>query len=227
MSSVPAKHIDPELTTFGQRVKAYLDLVFVDHGFFRAVYQAFYEVAPGVYRSNQPAPPHFGRIERHGIKTIINLRGQRDCGSYRLEREECARRGITLIDFPIGSREGPSKDRLHRARDLFQSVEYPILMHCKSGADRAGFMSAYYLFVHGKAPIKTAAQQLHWSYGHFKQSKTGVLDFFFEEYRRYNEKTPIDFFDWVDQVYDPDVLKKDFRSKWLASAFVDRILRRE
>ena len=227
MSAVPSKYVDPELASFWQRTKAYLDLVFVDHGFFRAVYQGFYEVAPGVYRSNQPAPPHFGRIERKGIKTIINLRGQRDCGSYLLEREECVRRGIKLIDFPIGSREGPSRDRLHRARDLFRSIEYPILMHCKSGADRAGFMSAYYLFVHKGEEIEQAIKQLHWSYGHFKQSKTGVLDFFFEEYQRYNRETPLAFFDWVDQVYDPAELKEKFKSQWLASTLVDRILRRE
>ena len=221
------KYVDPALDTVWKRTLAYLDLVFVDHGFFRAIYQGFYEVAPGVYRSNQPAPPHFNRLERKGIKTIINLRGVRDCGSYVLEREQCARRGMTLIDFPIGSREGPSKERLHKARELFETIEYPVLMHCKSGADRAGFMSAYFLFVHKKAPLNVALKQLHWTYGHFKQSKTGILDFFYEDYREENEAQPLGFFDWIDEKYDPDDLKDRFMSQWLASAFVDRILRRE
>ncbi len=227
MSTAPSKHIDPKLRSSWQRLLAYLDLVFVDHGFFRAVYQGFYEVAPGVYRSNQPAPPHFNRIERHGIKTIINLRGARDSGHYYLEREQCVRRGITLVDFPIGSREGPSNERLLGARDLFKQVEYPILLHCKSGADRAGFMSAYYLFVHENKDVDTALKQLDWRFGHFKQSKTGVLDFFFEEYRRHNETAPMPFFEWVENVYDPADLKNRFKPRWLWSAFVDRVLRRE
>ncbi len=227
MSIASSKHVDPELASLWQRTKAYLDLVFVDHGFFRAVYQGFYQVAPGVYRSNQPAPPHFNRIERCGVKTIINLRGQRDCGAYRLEREQCARRGIALVDFPIGSREGPSRERLHRAKELFETVEHPILMHCKSGADRVGFMSAFYLFAQLNAPLTEATQQLHWRYGHFKQSKTGVLDFFFEEYQRRNAAEPIPFFDWVDREYDPDALKARFKPTWVSAALVDRVLRRE
>lgn len=227
MSSSSPKHIDPTLDTVWKRTLAYLDLVFVDHGFFRAIYQGFYQVAPDVYRSNQPAPPHFNRLERKGVKTIINLRGVRDCGSYALEREQCARRGITLIDFPLGSREGPSKERLRNAKKLFETVEYPILMHCKSGADRAGFMSAYFLFVHKKEPLDVALKQLHWKYGHFKKSKTGVLDFFFEDYRKQNDVQPTEFFDWVDHIYDPDDLKKRFMSQWVVSAFVDRVLRRE
>ena len=44
---------------------------------------------------------------------------------------------------------------------------------------------------------------------HVRQGKTGMLDYFFEDYLRYAEETDISFMEWVETVYDPiDV--KDF-----------------
>ena len=106
-------------------------------------------------------------------------------------------------------------------------MEYPALLHCKSGADRAGFMSALYLFVQEGAPLETAVRQLHWKYGHFKQAKTGILDYFFELYAAYNERCPTPFWDWVERVYDPAAAKASFRTREWADTVVDRVLGRE
>ena len=37
---------------------------------------------------------------------------------------------------------------LTRARELFRTIEYPVLIHCKSGADRAGMMAVLYRHFH-------------------------------------------------------------------------------
>src|SRR5262249_52368685 len=63
----------------------YFDLFFVDHHFFRAVYANRHKIAPDVWRSAQPSPAQIAALARKGIKTIVNLRGERDCGSYRLQ----------------------------------------------------------------------------------------------------------------------------------------------
>ena len=55
-----------------------------------------------------------------------------------------------------------------------------MLMHCKSGADRAGLMSVLYRFLHEGVPLKEATQELSLKYGHFRQADTGILDYFFE-----------------------------------------------
>ena len=70
-------------------------------------------------------------------------------------------------------------------------------------------------------------RQLHWRYGHFKQAKTGILDHFFELYGTYAERRPIAFYDWVDQVYDPEETARSFKSREWANAVVDRVLERE
>ena len=64
------------------------------------------------------------------------------------------------------------------ARDLFNSIEKPALMHCKSGADRAGLMAALYVLIHCKKPVAEAMKQLSLRYLHVRQAKTGMLDSF-------------------------------------------------
>ena len=73
-----------------------------------------------------------------GFKTIINARGKSDTGYYFLEKEACEQHGITLIDLRLRSREPPSIEAILRCKQIFETINYPALMHCKSGADRAG-----------------------------------------------------------------------------------------
>jgi protein tyrosine/serine phosphatase len=102
-----------------------------------------------------------------------------------------------------------------------------MLMHCKSGADRAGLMSVLYRFLHEGVPLKEATRELSFKYGHIRQADTGILDYFFESYLADSAAAPMSFFDWVDTVYDPDELKRTFRSKGWANRLVDSVLQRE
>ena len=217
-----------ELATPGQRFAAWADLMLVDHGVFRAIYLNRHEVAPGIWRSAQPSPAHLERLAAEGLKTVLNLRGVRRCSSYLLEVEACQRLGLTLINLPIGSREGPPLDRIQRAAEVFRVAERPILMHCKSGADRAGMMAALYLLVHERRPVAEAAEQLSLRFGHVKAARTGVLDAVLAAFAASGEP---DFMTWAATAYDPDVIKRDFLAtgagqRW-SSHLVDRVLRRE
>jgi protein tyrosine/serine phosphatase len=213
-----------------ERLRAFLDMWLVDHGFIRDIYCNIHPIADGVWRSAQPAPRHLRWAKRQGIRTILNLRGRRDtCGSYILEREACHDLGLTLVDFPIRSRSPLDKETLHAAGRLFAEIEYPMLMHCKSGADRAGFMAALFLFLHRGVPLGEAMREhLSLRYGHMKQAKTGVIDFFFERFlAETDEATPAGFFRWVDARYDRNQLEAEFHEDWLAGIVINFILRRE
>ncbi len=209
------------------RTLDYFDLVFVDHHIFRFVYSNSHEIAPGVWRSSQPAPYQIRQFKRKGVRTVINLRGPRDCGSYRLERAACRHQGIHFVDFQMVSRGAPKKDVIHAAARLFREIEYPVLMHCKSGADRVGLMSALYMILKEGRPAEDALSQLSIRYGHFKEADTGILDFFLQSYIDHNRHSPMAFLDWVDNVYDPKQLKRDFRAKGGANLIVNTLLRRE
>jgi protein tyrosine/serine phosphatase len=218
----------PQLSLW-ERTRAVLDSTFIDHGFLRAIYWNAHQIAPGVWRGAQPSKRQLRWAKARGIKTVVNLRGRRDtCGSYILEREACRELGLTLIDFPIRSRSPLDRPTILAAIKLFDEIEYPVLMHCKSGADRAGFMSTLYMFVKGGMSLRAAMKKhLSLAYGHLRQAKTGVIDFFFERYLADDAKSPIPFATWVETVYDRDKLRADFHENWLVGILVDRILRRE
>jgi len=226
---VPTRAPDAPPVEGWKRVRALLDLTFVDHGFIRAAYCNRHRVSEKLWRSAQPGPGHLRWAKRHGIRTILNLRGRRDtCGAYQMERDACAAQGLELINFPCRSRGMPEKTTLHAATTLFDQLRYPVLMHCKSGADRVGFFSALYLHVHKGAPITVAMRQLSLRYGHVKAAKTGMLDLFLERYAQdTGGQNPAAFLPWVEEVYDPAAFAADFHASRAGSFLVDRILRRE
>ena len=204
-----------------------MDMLFVDHGVFRVAYLNRHRIDEHAWRAAQPTPGQISRFKRLGIRTIVNLRGERECGSYWLETEACRRAGIKLVNFVARSREAPRREDIHAARKMFAEIEYPILMHCKSGADRAGIMSALYLILHRGVPVDVAARQLSLRFGHIQQADTGILDFMLARYLADNAKSPIDFLTWVDTLYDPVALRAEFRASGWANRLVNGILKRE
>ena len=206
---------------------SYFDLIIMDHGLFRLFYLNKHRLGVKAWRSAQPAPHDITRLKRQGIKTVVNLRGERMSGSYWLEVAACKRLGIAFENCVVRSRAAPSVEELRNARDLFERVEYPMLLHCKSGADRAGLMSVLYMHLVEGQPIEQAVEQLSLKFGHFKQADTGVLDHFFACYIAANRRRPIAFFDWVETAYDPTEVLNTFRGNSLISRIVNDVLRRE
>lgn len=206
---------------------AYLDMLFIDHGIFRMFYLNRHRIDAHAWRSAQPAPHDIRAFAGMGIKTVVNLRGERLCGSYWLEQAACERHGIKLVDFQVRSRGAPSLKELRDVRALFEMVEYPMLMHCKSGADRAGLMSVLYRHLKEGVGLPEAMRQLSLRYGHIRQAETGILDAFFERYQVDNARRPMPFFEWVETVYDPDELKSSFKASGWANRLVNSVLRRE
>lgn len=205
----------------------YADMLLVDHGVFRLIYLNCHRLGRSAWRAAQPTPRQIARLKERGVRTVINLRGARVCGGYWLEQQACARAGLQLEDFQIRSRAAPSKAELFGARDLLRRVEYPILLHCKSGADRAGLMSTLYMIVHEGQPVHLAKAQLSLKFGHIRQSDTGVLDYFFERYLEDNAKEPIEFFTWVGTKYDPEEVERTFKARGWAKILTNTVLRRE
>lgn len=209
------------------RFFAWFDMAFVDHGLFRYFFANRYCVSDKLERANHPTPYGVRRAAKRGIKTIINLRGETGIGSVLLSRAACEREGIKLVNIGARSRGLFSAKEILKVKKMFDEVEYPAMMHCKSGADRAGIMSALYLIMVEGRPVSEAKKQLHWRFGHVRQSATGILDYFLESYERANNEQPIDFLEWVETKYDPAAIQKEFKAKGWANLLVNRLLRRE
>ena len=210
-----------------QRGAAWRDSLFIDHAVFRLVWTNFATVIPGrLYRSNHPTPGQLAAAKRRlGLTTLINLRGRRFCGSDALSRDGAARLGLLHIDMAFESRGAPHRDRVLRFHEVFRSLDGPAMMHCKSGADRAGLASGLAILFDGGTTAE-ALQQLSWRFGHWKSARTGVLDAFFHLYAARAEGR-LPFIDWVRDEYDEDALRRDFVANGLASFVTDHVLRRE
>ena len=220
-------------TPAGRR-RAWRELMLADHGVLRLFYDNTHEVAPGkLWRTYQPSPARLQKWKAKGVKTVVNLRGDRPSGYFLLEEAACRDLGIALRTFRVFSREAPSKETLKSAKDLFADIEYPAVIHCKSGADRAGLMAVLYLFLHEKKPLDEAMKQLSFRFGHVKQGKTGVIDHAFQKYLDHAKTHGLDlsstedFFRWVEEDYDPAATKAEFMGSWWGNLLTEKILRRE
>ncbi|PPR28204.1 MAG: hypothetical protein CFH32_01400 [Alphaproteobacteria bacterium MarineAlpha9_Bin2] len=207
---------------------SYIDLIFVDHGIFRFTWRSIGAVDNLLYRCNQPFSWQLKNDKKiRNIKTVINLRGERNCSSYFLEKKACKKLGLKLVNFPISSREAPKQETINAAKELFKKIEYPAIMHCKSGADRAGIMAALYLILKKEIPVVEAKNQLSFKYLHIRYAKTGILDAFLESYIEDSKYSSIEFLDWVNTVYDRDKLKSSFKAYKLADIVNSLIAGRE
>ena len=218
---------DRPVTGRWRRFRAWSNMLLNDHGIFRLIYLNEHQLSASFIRAAQPSPIDIRRWAAAGVKTVVNLRGGRESGSWQLEKEACAQAGIGLRDFVLRSRGAPDRETLLSSKAFFGSLEGPAVFHCKSGADRAGFMAALYILAHQGGSAAEALQQLSIRYGHFRFAKTGILDHFVETYQRDGEAKGKPFLDWLEKDYDPEALERSFKPGLVSGLLVDTLLRRE
>ena len=217
-----------DLTTTGGRLRTTVDHLWNDHAYLRLAFSNAHWISDELVRTNQPWPFQLKAWSERGVRTVINLRGGFNASFRALEVEACARLGLELVDFVVASRDVPTRAQVLGARELFATVRYPALMHCKSGADRAGVMAVFYKHFRQGQSIRTALAQLSPRFLHVRAGLTGVLDYVFERYLAEGEPAGLSFVQWVESpAYDPAAIKADFRAGWWGSVLTDKLLRRE
>ncbi len=217
-----------DLTTPPGRRRAVLDYLWEDHAYLRLGFTNAHWISDELVRTNQPWPFQLRGWAERGIKTVINLRGGKETSFRALEVDACRRYGLEMVDFVVASRDIPTREQVQGARTLFEAVRYPALMHCKSGADRAGLMAVLYKHFRQGETVAQAASQLSLKYLHVRAGLTGVLDYWVNRYLAEGEPAGLSLEDWVsDPTYDPAAMKADFRAKWWGTLLTERLLRRE
>lgn len=181
-----------------------------DHAFLRTFWTNFFQIAPGVYRSNQPTHRRFERYKAMGIKTVVNLRGEDKYAHYLFEKETCEALGLTLLNAKLQARSAVSRKKIVHVIDTLRQAEKPFVFHCKSGADRAGFVAALYLMVFEGKPVEVARKQLSIKYIHLDFTATGVQDYILDVYAARNRRSPIGFEDWIRTEYDGKAIQAGF-----------------
>lgn len=169
----------------------------------------YHVVVPGkVYRTSQLSGPKLEKlVKSHGIRTVVNLRGFAD-GCPWLE-EECRathKLNICQEDISFSAARLPPLQELKYLIKVLDRCEYPIVFHCKQGADRTGVISGLYLLLYTNASLDEACRQVSIRYGHVALGRTSHVSKFFIIYRQWlAEKglahTPAVCRHWVEHEY--------------------------
>jgi protein tyrosine/serine phosphatase len=192
---------DDIATPAGRRL-AHWHFHLFDHAFLRVPWTNFDAVADGVYRANHPGPARLAKWREMGIRGVLNLRGPDRFSPWLFEAEACARLGLDLRTAKIYARKPAKPVELLALIATMRAMPKPFVMHCKSGADRAGFAAALYLLAVEGAPMAAARQHLSWRYLHLKWTKTGIVDHILDLYEARAARAPIGIEDWIATEYD-------------------------
>ena len=202
-------------------------MLFADNGIVRLIVPNQHQVADGVWRSGQPTPGRLRAFARRGGRSVVSLRAGRGFGSLPLELQACRDAGLSFHNLALRARTLPGRDEIRAAARLFETVERPVLLHCQSGADRAGFASALWLMLAEGRPVTEARHQLSLKYGHIRFTRSGVLDAFFDAYAHDTATSPMPLTEWAETRYDPDCIAAGFKATPLGALIGDRLFGRE
>ncbi len=168
-------------------------------------------VTDRLYRAPQPRRPHLAEIEQAGIKTIFNLRGLHPFPGQDRWGAACVKAGFAYRELPALAADAPQRWMIERLLSAFEQAAFPVLIHCKAGADRTGFAAALFLHYHEGWDIAEAARdQLTPAFGHDKNSRAGILDFFFATFAAQSGDQTFD--QWW-RGYDPALVREAFDRK--------------
>ncbi len=166
----------------------------------------FREVVPQkVYRSGQPAPAQLRNwVKRYKIKTILNLRGHKQ-KDIEIEEAVASELGLKMISMDVSSYRLPAKYILLRLIQAVETMELPVLIHCRSGIDRAGMVSVLAAMARGNLDYDEAKWQAYIAPGPWKRKKFKNRGYFkdyshisdvFKLYDDYCENNGLDTNDW-------------------------------
>jgi protein tyrosine phosphatase (PTP) superfamily phosphohydrolase (DUF442 family) len=175
-------------------------------------------VEPGrVYRSAQPGEGLEETIRAHRLATVLNLRGgSRADAFYANEVRVTQQAGVDFYDFPMSAVRRPTREELLTLLDLFPRCRYPLLIHCKSGADRTGLASALYLMCMKGLDPAEARGAFSLNYGHVPLAGTQRLHDPLDEYERWLSERKLThsaerFRAWVANDYQSRGSARDIR----------------
>jgi protein tyrosine phosphatase (PTP) superfamily phosphohydrolase (DUF442 family) len=179
--------------------------------YFHVLLANFGVVVPGqIYRSGQPSPAQLARwIGKYGLKTVLDLRG--DEGNFAApEKAVTDRMGVALVPVAVGARSPLPRPALMKLMEAIESAPKPMLIHCASGVERSGTVSALAAMAIGGKDYDTARSQAYIPLGPLdrKDGSSHISDVL-REYEEYCAHHALqhggwkEFRAWAAKVYMP------------------------
>ena len=113
------------------------------YGYWTVIEHRFQTITPDrVYQSGELSPSMLAKkLDAHGIRTVIDLRGE-DPEGRNTEEDSLAERGVRYVHLP--SRQVPSDEVVDTFLEVMETAETPVLIHCQDGYGRSVMLSALY-----------------------------------------------------------------------------------
>lgn len=160
-----------------------------------------------VIRAAQPTSGLPALIHDYHLASILNLRGGSARDWWYTDEVETARKSqVDFFDLPLSATKRPSRRDLLRLIGTLDRCEYPLLIHCKAGADRTGLATAIYLMMHCNETPRQALRAFTIYHSHVPLFGTEHLHEPIDEYAIWLdakglEHTPERFRAWVKNDY--------------------------
>lgn len=138
----------------------------------------FHRVTPELYRSSQPTAGQMASLEKHGIRTVLNLR------QWHSDRDEAQGTSLILYHVPVNTAAFREAEIIEALRILHRSVK-PTLVHCWHGSDRTGLIIALYRLLFENANKSEVLAELH-------DPTHGHHEIFYPNITRYIENVDVD-----------------------------------
>ena len=168
-----------------------------------------------VYRSAQPSGPELARwVERLGIKSVLNLRGEdNDAAWMREEHSVSASLGITHYDLHLSADRMPPAQKLREVVQILDAAPRPLLLHCKGGVERSGLVGAVAVLL-ARGDLDAARREFAVSKGYLPFVASSDLPRVIDDYEswlgaRGVRSSPERFRDWVEHDYAPDFYRAE------------------
>jgi tyrosine-protein phosphatase SIW14 len=110
-----------------------------------ATIKNFGKINENYYRGAQPKEEEIGQLKRLGIKTIIDLRKDKEPA----ESDWASRAGMKYFNIPLKASRAANDEQASYFMSLVADpANWPVYVHCKGGRHRTGALTAIYRITH-------------------------------------------------------------------------------
>jgi protein tyrosine/serine phosphatase len=144
----------------------------------------FGKVNEQYYRGAQPHENEIEQLKRLGIKTIIDLRQDKEPH----ERDWASRAGIHYFNIPLKTTRAATDEQSSVFMSLVNDpANWPVYVHCKGGRHRTGALTAIYRITHdGWTAEQAFAEMKRYDFDHgFFGGPSAQKKFVFSFYERF------------------------------------------